>query len=293
MKKNTPVILLLALMCSSVASAAEVCLYSLDLVSPYSDVTARIELWGEEGSKVQDYVNSVFYAGEGELPNVVRIVSPSQVRIRWFLSANGGGESLSELYTRLSGAPGEFDGNEEVSTLLSLKFSSYSESFSATESAQNGTVSWNEGAFGVFWGEVEVSYNVTGMLFYDAANGHALDTVFGHPLASKKIRIQWIRGVTSDLSVSEPIIQGEHLVSSIRLPSGYDAVSSGIRSVNLWADGSFLSPDACSLSLSPDGNGLIAGECSWRYEAGRRYQLQIVDMFGNTESVWYPQSNGQ
>lgn len=284
--------IVVALFCAFIVSAGLASepqqLFSREFVSPYSDVRARLEIWGESGSTVQSYINYLYYASNPEEMNVLRVVSVNPITVRWFVSSPTQSSVLSQKYFELTGRSANFVPDQTIQAKLDMTFGSFSQSVASSSSDQSGEFIWDESNSGVFWGTWQFSFNVQDMIDYDASTGAALATGFGGALSSKKVGIQWIKGVSSAVDVSPLSVLGDRIVSTISVPSRPGSSGAGWRSVNVFEDGVFLPPSRFDFRSFTPVNGIQNAECSWSFVVDKRYQLQVVDLLGNSTSVWFP-----
>lgn len=286
--KKIVVVLLCAFIVSAGLAAEPRQLYSREFVSPYSDVRARLEIWGDAGATVQNYINYLYYASSPEEMNVLRVVSVNPITVRWFVSSPTQSSVLSQKYFDLTGRTASFLPDQTILAKLDMAFGLFSQSVASSSSDQSGEFIWDESNTGVFWGSWQFAFNVQDMIEYDASAGSALATGFGNALSSKKVGIQWIKGVSAAVDVSPLSVLGDRIVSTISVPLGPLDSKPGWRSVNVFEDGVFLPPSCFDVRSFTPVNGIQNAECSWVFVVGKRYQLQVVDLLGNSTSVWFP-----
>ncbi len=263
-------------------------IYSKTMDNPYNQGTATLELWGEPGNAVQEYINYVFYAGSPDEVNVLRIKADNPVKVVWILSEVSGNLPLREVYKSLTGRDEYSLTSTPLSVRASVSFQNETKTLEAGSSVQRQEFLLSFSQDKVVWGDFEYSFGVQEILDWDLTHSEALKSPFGNPLATKKIQIQWIKGDIPTLQVEPLQKEFNTLKTTVTSPVGRSLALPGWRTINVWEEGESLPSSEVSLEAVQEIYGSRSEVVRWAYQEGKLYQLQVVDLWGNSQSVWFP-----
>lgn len=274
---------------SPLLSAQQTVLYTHTFLSPYSSSPTTLTIKGPRETKVREYINYLFY-GNAEV-NVLEVQGSGPLSIEVTLTGDTVLSTQRELYQNLTGLMVSDIPDQQYNRTVKVELSGALMELNGGTQTETGTLSWDPGSDAVAHGVIHLGFGVKEMLTFDQNNQGNLITGFGPASADKLIHLRWVRDSEDILNLGPISQSGNELTVLVTLPATRGMAP--WRSINLWEDGLPQDPSRLRIQMENKIPGWIEARLFWPLQPGRTYQVQVVDPWGQSTSVLFPNTQSQ